>query len=98
MKKSFSFLYLFFIFAITTAIFYFSLSFLLKDDSSGWGGVVESIIWLIIWGIIFIYFIVRKLTSNKLESTHSVKLSLIITTILLAGIILWICVGTGIIG
>ncbi len=69
MKKPIKFLYLLLIFAITTFIFFFTLSFVVKNDTESYSAVVEVIGWLIIWGAVFLYFIIRKLTTKRSEES-----------------------------
>jgi|SRR3989344_1582932 len=108
MKIKFNFLYLLLIFAITTAIFYFGLSLVVEQDTSGWGGVVESIAYIILWGFIFFYYLLRRFliwifnrrnnfTDIQVVRRKSTRISLFFTAILLTFIVVWIFVLTGVI-
>ncbi|MEI6490833.1 MAG: hypothetical protein WCO16_03665 [bacterium] len=99
MKK---FLNLMLIFSITTAAFFFLVPYFNRNSHSGFEGVVEGIIYLIIWGTIFLYQIIRLITSKKapdnieVNTGHSVRFSLLVTLIILGFLIFWILAITGV--
>jgi hypothetical protein len=99
MKK---FLNLMLIFSITTAAFFFLVPYFNRNSHSGFEGVVEGIIYLIIWGTIFLYQIIRLIASKKapdnIEVTPSIhrRYSLLVTLIILGFLIFWILAITGI--
>ena len=90
------------IFSITTAVFLFLVPYLNINSHSGFEGVVEGIIYLIIWGTIFLYQIVRLITSKKapdnikVNTEHSVRFSLLVTLIILGFLIFWILAISGV--
>lgn len=95
MKKTISWLKLFLIFSIITPAFYFFLVAVYKNKGDGFGGIAETILYLILWGHVFIYVLTRKLT---IQRPSSVRISLLITLLLLGITIVSICFEAGIIG
>ena len=94
MKPKFSFLYLLLLFAVTTALLYFGLPFFLQEDTTGgFAGVAEGFAYIILWGLIFCYYLMRKcliwvfnrrnnLTDVKIVKRKATWLSLVLTVIL----------------
>lgn len=67
MRKPFRVLVYITIFIVTTYIFGIAVDYHYAsdglDNNSGWDGFVEMIIWFFAWGLILIYFLMKKMTS-----------------------------------
>ena len=90
--KKISFLYVLLVCAITYFLLFIGVPYFLQDPDlfSGFGALVPVIGFVMVWGIIFVYFIVRKLTSKiaRVENNgHSFGISLGVVLILM--IICW---------
>jgi hypothetical protein len=100
MSQRLIFLCVILVFAISTSIFFPVLNIIYKNDTSGAGGLLETWSYFFIWGIIFLYFIIRKLSlKTKLSKSRgqSIVFSLTVTIIIFIGLILWFLALMGVI-